>query len=68
MREYYVDFILYAGTKIVDAESAEDAAAIVQGMSDEDLMEGSEIDEIVQDVREVEEEDDEEEGIEEDDQ
>ena len=68
MREYYVDFILHAGTKIVEAESEEDAAAIVQEMSDEELMEGAEIDDIVQDVREVEMEDDEEEEIEEDDQ
>jgi hypothetical protein len=49
--KYAVDYILYAGTKIVEADSEEDAREFVEQMSDEELMDGGEIDDIVQDVR-----------------
>jgi hypothetical protein len=48
--EYAVSFILYAGTKIVEADSEEEARKIVEGMDEVELMEGAEIDDIVQDV------------------
>ena len=48
--EYAVNYVLYAGTKIVEAESEEDASALVEGMSEEELLDGAQIDNIVQDV------------------
>lgn len=48
--KYAVTYILYAGTKIVEADSEEHARGIVEGMSYDELMDGAEIDDIVQEV------------------
>jgi hypothetical protein len=56
--KYGVTYILYAGTKIVEADSAEGAREIVEGMSDDELMDGAEIDDIVQDVELLDDDED----------
>ena len=52
--QYAVSYILYAGTKIVDADDAAHAAELVEGMDESELMDGGQIlGLIVQSVAEV---------------
>jgi hypothetical protein len=43
-KTYRVRYVLYAGVKIVEARSPDEAAEIVNEMSDDELMDGAYID------------------------
>jgi len=48
MNTYEVHYIAIGGVKVVEAESEDEAAAIVEQMSEVELAEGGDIDEKVQ--------------------